>query len=195
MSKNLYAVILGVAVITVFAVWTMKNALQPALEEPTAVAAADSPGMGGDPEAMMNDVKQQIQHLQELEKSDPDNPQILTALGNLYYDAGMAEQAVEYYDRVLKLQPDNIEIKVDKASMLRMLGRSAESVAILREIVAAVPEHEQAWFNLGVIYGSDLNDAAGAMDAWKKYLAISPNAPHADAIRQEIARLEKEIGG
>lgn len=193
MNRNVYLTILILAIATVFIVWGVKHSLQPMAAD-TADTMASRAGTGS-PEEVMNSVQAQIEHLRDLEKSNPDDVEILTLLGNLYYDAGMAEQSVEYYDRVLALEPENVNVMVDKATMLRPLGRSAEAIQILEQALALAPEHEYALFNMGVIYSTDLQDLPSAVRAWKRFVAAHPDAQHAEAIRQEIARMESEIGG
>jgi len=196
MSKNIHAVILAVAIIAVFAVYLLKTGLQPVADEaPAATPAADNMPVTEGGDDMMSAIRGQMEHLRELEKNDPNNPDILVQLGNIYYDAGMAEQAVEYYDRVLGFKPDAVNVMVDKATMLRVLEKPQEAVDLLREVVKRAPRHEQAWFNLGVIYSADLNDTRAAVDSWKKFLGLNPNAAHADAIREEVARMEEELAG
>lgn len=196
MNKNKHVIILTVAIVGVFAVWLLKRSLVP-LPEPEAnpVAMEHEGSASTDPMEAMNAVQSQIKHLRELEEDDPDNPDILLPLGNLYYDAGMAAPAVEYYDRMLALQPENVNVMVDKATMLRTLDRSAEAVQILKKVVKLNPHHEHAWFNMGVIYLSDLDDQQGAIAAWKKFLEVNPQSSHAEAITQEIKQMEAELRG
>lgn len=193
MSRNVYLAILILAIAAVFTVWGIKHSLQPMAAD-TADEMA-SPAGAGSAEEVMTSVRAQIEHLHELEKNDPNNPEILIALGNLYYDAGMAEQSVEYYDRVLAMQPENIEVLIDKATMLRPLGRAEEAIQVLKKAITLSPGHEHALFNMGVIYSADLQDIPSAIKAWKQFLEANPNATHADAIRQEVERMEREIGG
>jgi tetratricopeptide (TPR) repeat protein len=181
MSKNKRAIILILAIVAVFAVWTIKHLLQP------------STGVEPDVD-IMTSVRAQIEHLQQLEENDPDNPEILTALGNIYFDAGMSEQAVEYYDRVLAIEPENVDVLVDKATMFRAMGRAPEAIQILEQVVARLPHHEQALFNMGVIYSVDLLDTASAIRAWQSFLEINPHAAHADAVRQQVEQMERESG-
>ncbi len=193
MSKTAHLVILILAIVAVFASWAFRRALVP--EEP---AVADDPSSapvleGQSTDDVMNQVVEQIEHLRELVEQDPQNAELLTALGNLYYDAGMADEAIEYYDRVLELQPNNVNVMVDKATMLRVKGNSQAAVELLEKATEIAPKHEQAWFNLGVIYSADLSNRRGALRAWKKFLAVNPDATHADAVRQEITRLENEL--
>lgn len=192
MNKNLHGVLLVLVVIAVFGVWGIKHLL-------TESAGGEPPGdsfMAGTaaetPEKMMASVRAQIEALRQRVEDNPHDPDLLTALGNIYFDAGMAEQALEYYNRVLALEPDNIDVMVDKATMLRAVGQSAAAVRILADVVAAHPGHEQALFNMGVIYSTDLGDTTAAVGAWKLFLEAHPDAPHADAVRQEIQRLESE---
>lgn len=181
-------IVLISAIVLVFAIWLIKTGPQPANDGTSEASAVDKP------DEMMAAVQASIEHLEELEKENPNDPDVLIALGNIYYDAGLAGQAIKYYDRVLAIQPDNVDVLVDKATMLRLLKKSDEAVNLLEAAVTIAPEHEQAWFNLGVICSSDLNDPASAIAAWKKFLEINPDATHADAVREEIERMETELG-
>jgi cytochrome c-type biogenesis protein CcmH/NrfG len=172
-----HVIVLIVAIVAVFAVWTAKYLLRPAPEVKPA----------GE---MMTAVRAQIEHLEQLLENDPDNPEILTALGNVYYDAGMAEPAVAYYDRALAQEPGNINVLVDKATMLRLVGRSTEAIQILQQVVTAAPGHEQALYNLGVIYLTDFADTASAVTAWTAFLEANPAAERAALVQQELQRLQ-----
>ncbi len=193
MSKTTHLIILILAIVAVFASWAFRRALVPAeptvTDDPSAAPVLESQST----DDVMAQITDQIAHLKELADEDPENAELLTALGNLYYDAGMPEEAIEYYDRVLALQPDNVNVLVDKATMVRVSGDSQAAVNLLNKATELNPNHEQAWFNLGVIYSTDLSNPEGALRAWKKFLAINPNAQHADAVRQEVARLESEL--
>ena len=196
MSKKTSTVILILAVVSVFGVWFVKRALHPVQQPPPAPATAPKQELSDSAaQNMMTSVRAQIEHLLELEKKDPDNLDVLSALGNIYYDAGMAQKAVEYYDRVLAKRPDEVNVMVDKATMLRAAGQSRAAVELLQQVVKLAPDHEQAWFNMGVIYSADINDTASAIMAWKKFLEVSPASPHADALREELARLESAKTG
>lgn len=196
MSKKAYSVILVVAVVSVFGVYAVKTALRPVRQEPVqSPTTMDAQAPDSAAENMMTSVRAQIEHLQELEKKDPENVEVLVALGNIYYDAGMAQKAIEYYDRVLEKRHDDVNVLVDKATMLRELKRPREAVELLQRVVKLEPKHEQAWFNLGVMYSADLGDTASAVAAWKTFLEASPTSPHADAVRQEVERLEKARTG
>jgi len=96
---------------------------------------------------------------------------------------------------VLEKRHDDVNVLVDKATMLRELKRPREAVELLQRVVKLEPKHEQAWFNLGVMYSADLGDTASAVAAWKTFLEASPTSPHADAVRQEVERLEKARAG
>jgi len=192
MSMKTSIVILAVAIASVFGVWLLKTGLHPVPQQAAEPPASTGQELdNGAAQDMMTGVRAQVEHLQELERKDPDNLEILVALGNIYYDAGMAEKAVAYYDRVLAKRPDEVDVIVDKATMVRALGRGREAVELLRHVVQLEPKHEQAWFNMGVILSADLNDTAAAVAAWKKFLEVSPTSPHADAVRQEITRMEQ----
>ncbi len=194
MGKNKRAIILVLAIVAVLTAWAIKHSLQPMTDNPNAGMPVPGAAGEGTPEEIMTSVRAQIEHLQQLEENDPDNPEILTALGNIYFDAGMSEQAVEYYDHVLAIEPENVDVLVDKATMLRAMGRAPEAIQILEKVVARLPRHEQALFNMGVIYSSDLLDTASAIRAWQSFLEVNPHAAHADAVRQQVEQMERDSG-
>jgi cytochrome c-type biogenesis protein CcmH/NrfG len=136
---------------------------------------------------------EQIAHVEDILSRDSSNFDAWAALGNLYYDANMPEEAIAHYEEALKLQPNNTHVLTDMATMVRAQGDSEGAVTILDSVVATDPDFTQAWFNLGVIHTFDLKDPAKAVNAWERYLALEPRSEHADAVRKEIDRLKAEM--
>ena len=48
-------------------------------------------------------------------------------------------------------------------------------------------------YNLGFLYYYDKKDSAAALDIWKRWLALHPNAPAAGDVSKQIAQIENEI--
>ena len=62
--------------------------------------------MQGDPN-MMTRVREQLDSLKKAIEKDPNNFDALAQLGGMYMDAAKYPQAIEYYERALKVRPDD----------------------------------------------------------------------------------------
>jgi len=71
---------------------------------PPAQAAAGP--MQGDPN-MMNRVRAQLESLKQTIARDPNNFEALAQLGGMYMDAAKYPQAVEFFERALKVRSDD----------------------------------------------------------------------------------------
>lgn len=150
---------------------------------------ADSPAPQ-DQEAMMQQIFSTIEELKKTVEKDPENLQALITLGNLYYDASKFEEAVVYYQRALKLDPKNPDVWTDMGTMYRQLGNIDSSLICYQKAVQFNPQHKSGWFNLGIVYLFDKKDDKKAVWAWKKFVELSPDDPHVEAIKEEIKKIE-----
>ncbi|HUU44670.1 MAG TPA: tetratricopeptide repeat protein [Acidobacteriota bacterium] len=175
------------AVIAAFILWAN-------MEPPPPMSPGDPDAQPTIPETAMQDLMNQIAHVREMIGDDTTDFPALASLGNLYFDANMYEEAIVWYKKALRIQPDDLSVLTDMAIMYRSLHKHDTAVVILRNVVALDSTWQQAWFNLGVIYGFDLKEYEAAIEAWTRYLALDPNTEYAAQVRQEIARLRKELG-
>lgn len=200
-TSNRYILIAALAFAAVVAVYIVKTNLDtPKTTEVAATQDANSripDGAGSadpDPEVRRQEVERQIQHIKEILMKDSANFDAWAALGNMYFDADMPLDAIEHYRQALTLRPDDIHVLTDMATMLRSSGRPDTAVTVLHHVLQLDSTLTQAWFNLGVIQSFDLNNRRGALEAWKKFIALSPVSEHTDAVKKEIERLEEELG-
>ncbi|MBI3871949.1 MAG: tetratricopeptide repeat protein [candidate division Zixibacteria bacterium] len=198
-SHNRYILLAVIGCAVLVAIFLLKTNMEP----PKPSSADMSADAGASPDSapddtvsqqMMQDVQKQMAHLQDVLAKDSSNFDAWVALGNLYYDANMADEAVSHYRRALAIHPDDLNVMTDLATMEREAGHPDDAVTILRQVLAADSTRAQTWFNLGVIYSFDLKDQKEAVIAWKRFLALSPPSEHTDAVKHEIERLEKELG-
>src|SRR5512138_2268755 len=59
------------------------------------------------PEQLKKMADTQAAPLTERLKSDPNNPELLASIGNIYYDVQQYPTAIDFYQRALKTQPAN----------------------------------------------------------------------------------------
>ncbi|HEY2889376.1 MAG TPA: tetratricopeptide repeat protein, partial [Dongiaceae bacterium] len=86
---------------------------------------------------------------------------------------GRLAEAENLYKTALKHEPRHVPALLNLATLLRILGRVAESHAVSERAVAAAPEDALTQFALGVSFRRQRRDKE-AMAAYEKALAIDP---------------------
>ncbi|MBB4264967.1 hypothetical protein [Roseospira visakhapatnamensis] len=103
--------------------------------------------------------------------------------------AGAVLQAARDLDRVLDAQPNNLEARALRASALRQAGSLAAAEADAAAVLAADPTHAGALLETGNIQRlSGRPDQARA--TWLRLLEVAPEAPEAQAARDNLAALD-----
>lgn len=143
------------------------------------------------PQAPAVNYQQQIQMLQGVVKTDPNNRNAWVELGNTYFDSNQPMQAVEAYAKALELNPNDPNTLTDQGVMFRQLGWFDKAIDNFNKAGKVEPNHLQSLYNLGIVYRYDLQDFPKAVQAWKRYLQYAPPGPAADKIRGEVEMMEK----
>jgi tetratricopeptide (TPR) repeat protein len=97
--------------------------------------------------------------------------------------------AVETYERLVKIEPNDPDTLNNLGLVLHYVKRSDAAIASLERAVGLSPNHQRSWLTIGFVRKSlGQNDAARA--AFEKVLAIDPNA----SITSEARRMMAELG-
>jgi cytochrome c-type biogenesis protein CcmH/NrfG len=144
----------------------------------------------GAPPQMPAEVTLQVQKFRQVLARDPDDLEANVGFGNLLFDSGQWQRAVEHYARALAQDPKNADVRVDMAIAYHNLGRDDQARAEMERVTREAPHHRNAWLNLGVVTAA-MGDNAAAVQAWERYLALEPNGSHSASIREELARLKQ----
>jgi cytochrome c-type biogenesis protein CcmH/NrfG len=109
------AFVAGIVVGVIAAVYYEDKAplIPPAVKQPTSSAA---------PAALPADLQKQIDTLRSILRDDPKNLKVLIQLGNLYFDTGQFDQAIENYSKALEIYPKNADVRTDLGIMYRKKG-------------------------------------------------------------------------
>lgn len=118
----------------------------------------------------------QILELEKQAGQNPENADIWTHLGNLYFDTDNFEKAISAYRKSLALRPDNANVWTDLGIMYRHSGQPAEAVKAFDNAIKVDPRHQNSRFNKGIVLMHEMNDIPGAVEAWEGLVAINPNA-------------------
>jgi cytochrome c-type biogenesis protein CcmH/NrfG len=135
----------------------------------------------------------QIFQLEKMIKENPKDVASWTNLGNLYFDNGDYQKAIEAYSKSLELHPNNADVLTDLGVMYRRSGQPKKAVESFDKAAKVDPKHETALFNKGIVLMHDLNDFDGAIQAWQELLKRNPAAtsPSGQSVKDLVERLKE----
>lgn len=124
-------------------------------------------------------------------QADPNNPDLLASVGNLYYDAHQYPAAVDYYGRELKVKPADTSVRTDMGTAYWYMGNAEAALAAYDQVLANEPTNPNALFNRGIVEWKGRNDAAAAIADWKKLLAANPTYAGRAQVEQMMREAQK----
>src|SRR5208337_4473844 len=107
-------------------------------------------------------------------KSDPNNVDLLTQVGNIYKATHQFKDAATYYDKIVQVDPKNVAMRTELASCLYYNGDVDGALGQLQQSLHYDPRDANSLFNLGVIKWQGKQDAKGALTAWQELLKTNP---------------------
>ena len=149
---------------------------RPAAPGPTA--ASDSSGGG---------------RLAELSRSlekDPQNPKLLTGLGDAYYDRQDWDRAIEMYQKARRKAASDPNLLSDLGAAYRNRGEFKLAISLFTKAREADPDHWQSLLNLVLINAFDTRNAAAAQRHLDELKRRYPDIPDLDRIQQQISSLK-----
>lgn len=121
-------------------------------------------------------------------KQNPNDVDLLARIGNFYYDAQACGEAVGYYQRALKINPKNPDVRTDMGTCLWYQDNPDAAIKEFETSLSYSPNHAGTLFNMGVVKWQGKHDPKGAVAAWEKLLQTNPNHPEREKILSLIAR-------
>jgi len=144
--------------------------------------------------------QQDTQEMESALKEDPTNKALLVKLGNVYFDWGQDEvakkgnlaepvskwqRAIECYTEALKKDPTDVNVRVDRAYLMNMVGDTDKAIEEFRLAKKQDPKHPQARINLVDALGRK-GDFKAAVTEWDEMIKVMPeqkdNAQLASAV-------------
>jgi cytochrome c-type biogenesis protein CcmH/NrfG len=170
---------------------------------PAAIATGQQPGMpagmgGGMGQQQMPSPAQlkamadkQATPLLEQLKTKPNDPALMSQIGNMYYDAQVFPTAIEYYQKSLSIDPKNGAVRTDLATALFYSKDFDNAIAQFDRALKDDPKNGNALFNRGIVKWQGKMDVNGAVADWQLLLKQNPNYDQADKVRMYMAQAKK----
>ena len=136
------------------------------------------------------DLSDRLRAMEEMSRKDPNNPDYRIQVGNLYYDMGQYQKAIDAYQIALDLKPRNPSVETDLATCYYSIGQGDKALQILDRVLQYQPNFPMAMFNKGIVLQSARNDAKGAIAVWEALLETNPGFQQRADLEQRIAQLK-----
>jgi tetratricopeptide (TPR) repeat protein len=160
---------------------------------PAAALSAPSAVQSPSPDQLKAAADNQAASMIAKLNADPKNLDLLTSIGNLYYDAQQYPVAINYYGRELQIKPSDTAVRTDMATAYWYMGNADTAIAEFKKALTYAPTNPNTLFNLGLVKWQGKHDSVGAIAEWKKLLAANPNYEGKDKVQQMLSDVEKQV--
>ena len=106
-------------------------------------------------------------------KNDPENRDVLFALGDVYVKSGDDARALPYYEKINKIDPNDAASLIASGGIYRRLGRYDDALRSLRAALSAGGDTTAIQYNLGFTYRS-MGDYDKAIECFESVIAADP---------------------
>jgi len=106
-------------------------------------------------------------------KKNPTHPPILLRMAELKRDKGDLQEALQLLRKAAEADDSNIEAKLELGKALFEAGDSDGAIAATKSILDKDPQHVDALYNLGAIYGN-IGAAPTAREYFQRAAAAGP---------------------
>lgn len=123
-------------------------------------------------------------------KSRPEDPALLTQIGNTYYDHKDYPTAIDYYEKSLTIKPDDVDVRTDMGTAIWYTGDAGRALKEYERSLSYRANHPNTLFNMGIVKWHGKNDKQGALEAWNRLLSTNPNYPDRERVQQLVQQLK-----
>lgn len=158
-------------------------------QDPSGQAAAGTAGaamQGLPPGHPPLNIASTIKMLQDQAAQNPQDPQPPLRLANLFYDNQRFQDAADWYEKALKLDPNNANAHTDLGTTYFNLGRAQDALAEYNKSLELDPRHEPTIYNTIIVNLEGTHDLAAARAAWKKLYGMNPEYKGLDSLKQRL---------
>jgi tetratricopeptide (TPR) repeat protein len=154
----------------------------------TTAAPAENQLPEGHPPIDEGAVRKQIASQEEILKTQPNNQEAISSLGNLHFDLKEYQKAAGYYEKAVKNDPTNVNLITDLGSSYLWLGEYQKAIEYYNRSLSIDSKHLQTLMNLGIARMS-MGDRPGAAEAWEKVIELYPDHPEVPMLKEAVKKL------
>ena len=120
-------------------------------------------------------------------QKNPNDEATRVQLANMYFDAERYQEAVNWYQEALAINPKDINASTDLGIAFYYMNQPDRALEQFDKSLSIDPRHAKTLLNVGIVRAFAKQDLRGAADAWKKALdAAPPGSDEAKAAQQAL---------
>jgi cytochrome c-type biogenesis protein CcmH/NrfG len=132
--------------------------------------------------------------IEEEAKQNPKDPDLPLRLANFLYDQRQYQQAIEWYQKSLAINPKNVSARTDMGTAYFYMGQSRQALKEYAKSLAIEPGHKLTLVNLIVVNLEGTHDVAAARRAWDRLHQLDPSNPVLQSLKQKLDAARGEGG-
>jgi tetratricopeptide (TPR) repeat protein len=140
---------------------------------------------------MMDQVSQELSALKQAIQDDPKDVVALGRLGGLYMDAGMYDQAIDYFRRAVEAEPADVHMRTEMATTMLMMGQAREALTELEDCIELDPGHGKTWYWKGLAH-VEVGEYEKGEASFAKALELMPGSFDLEELRAEIEKIKAQ---
>jgi len=118
----------------------------------------------------------------------PQDPLEISRRANEHFANGQYDKAADLYEKLLTMDPGNVDTLNNLGLTLHYIGRSQEALQKLNEGVTVDPNYQRIWLTLGFV-NSSVGNIEAAREALSQALAMDPD----NDVGQSASRMLDEL--
>jgi cytochrome c-type biogenesis protein CcmH/NrfG len=127
-----------------------------------------------------------IKQLQEEAEQNPKDATVPLRLANLLYDQRQYQQAIEWYQKSLALDTQNVNARTDMGTAYFYLGQTRQALKEYSQSLAIDPDHKPTLLNVIVVNLEGTHDIAAAQRAWDRLNRLDPSNPALQSLKEKL---------
>ena len=135
-----------------------------------------------------------IKQLQEEAQQNPKDPDIPLKLANFLYDQRQYPQAIEWYQKSLALNPNNVNARTDLGTAYYYAGQNGEALKQYSQSLEIDPDHKPTLLNVIVVNLEGTHNLAAARKAWDHLHKLDPANPSLQSLKQKLDAAQGSSG-
>ena len=92
----------------------------------------------------------------------------------MYFDAGRFQEAAEWYEAALKINPKDVNASTDLGIAYYYMNQPDQALAQFDRSLVVDPHHAKTLLNIGIVRAFGKQDLKGAAEVWQHVLAVAP---------------------
>lgn len=187
-SRNIHFAILGIIIGAASGYILAFYQVQSSIPRTVSANSAGTNVPDGHPN-VSND--QLLAMFKEALQKNPSDVTLMVRYANFLFDLGKFSEAVDWFQKVVAQEPDNLDVKTDLGTALWNAGEKDKAMAMYQQILKKDPKHMATLHNIVIVHLEE-RDLTAAEQTLKKMEEIDPKYEGLDPLKRRLAELKEK---